>query len=173
MLVGVLDRDNPELLLTRRAAHLANHGGQVSFPGGAADRDDPSGVSTALREAREEIGLQPRLVQPVGFLNRIDTPTDFRILPVVGLVHQAPPFKPDPAEVEEVFTVPLAATLDATAWEQRVVEHQGLRRVVHSLHWGRHLIWGATAAIVMDLAQRLAGGTLIHPHGGRPGGNAP
>jgi ADP-ribose pyrophosphatase YjhB (NUDIX family) len=86
VLVPFLDLPEPELVLTRRADHLPQHPGQVSFPGGAAEEDDRSAVQTALREAFEEIGLPPELARPIGFLDRMDTISDYRVLPVVALV---------------------------------------------------------------------------------------
>lgn len=155
VLVGVTDAPRPEIVLTRRALHLAQHPGQVSFPGGAAMASDPTGVITALREAEEEIGLRPTNVQPLGFLDRIDTFTDFRVLPVVGLVRQAEPFVPDLAEVEAVFTMPLAQALNIQAWQGRTVERSGRTYTVYSMHWQGFEVWGITAAILMNLARRV------------------
>lgn len=160
VLVGVTDTRYPEIVLTRRALHLAVHPGQVSFPGGAAMAGDPTGVGTALREAEEEIGLRPANVQPLGFLDRIDTFTDFRVLPVVGLVRQAEPFVPDPGEVEAVFTMPLAQALNLDAWQGRPVERYGRTYTVHSMHWQGFEIWGITAAILMNLAKRVQNASL-------------
>ncbi len=154
VLVGVLERASPEIVLTRRAAHLPQHPGQVSFPGGAAEVGGESGVLTALREAREEIGLEPEAVNPIGFLDRVDTISDFRVLPVVGLVRQSGPWNPDLREVEEVFTLPLEMALDLQAYRQREVERQGVRHTLFYLEWQGHTIWGVTAAILRNLALR-------------------
>lgn len=154
VLVGVLDQDQPEILLTQRAAHLTHHPGQVSFPGGAMAAQEETGVLTALREAQEEIGLQPDLVRPLGFLDRLDTLSDFRVLPVVGLVRQLGPWKPDPAEVEAVFTLPLEMALDVDAYTSHDVERHGVAYRIYSLHWQGHRIWGVTAAILHNLALR-------------------
>ena len=86
VLVPILELESPEILLTRRSMHLFHHPGQVSFPGGAAEESDDSAVRTALREANEEVGLNPALVTPIGFLDRFDSISDYRVLPVVGLV---------------------------------------------------------------------------------------
>ena len=91
VLVGVVQSQSPEILLTKRSEQLKQHAGQISFPGGAVGEPGESGVVTALREAHEEIGLHPEAVQPIGFLDRVDTVSDFRVLPVVGLVSQAGP----------------------------------------------------------------------------------
>jgi 8-oxo-dGTP pyrophosphatase MutT (NUDIX family) len=155
VLVGIIDQPSPEIVLTRRSQRLALHAGQVSLPGGAAMDSDPTGVLTALREAEEEIGLRERNVQPIGFLSRVDTTSDFRVLPVVGLVRQAEPFVPDRNEVDEVFTLPLALALDLDRWEARHIERDGDRHRVYSMEWQGHTIWGITAAILLDLAHRV------------------
>jgi 8-oxo-dGTP pyrophosphatase MutT (NUDIX family) len=155
VLVGITEAPQPEVVLTRRALHLPQHPGQVSFPGGAAMNSDPTGVTTALREAEEEIGLRPHNVQPLGFLDRIDTFTDFRVLPVVGLVRQAEPFVPDLGEVEAIFTLPLAQALNIRSWQCRRVQREGQWYNVYSMHWQGFEVWGITAAILMNLARRV------------------
>ncbi len=157
MLVGVLESDRPEVILTLRSRRLARHAGQVAFPGGEADQDDPSGVRTALREAEEEISLLPEHVHPLGFLDRIDTISDYRVLPVVGLVRHAAVLEPDGHEVEQVFTVPLDRVLDLDAYRPTRIHAEGVTRVVYHLDWSRHHVWGVTAAILRNLAQRAAG----------------
>lgn len=154
VLVAVLDRPEPSVILTVRSRRLAKHAGQVAFPGGAADASDPSGVRTALREAEEEIGLDPGLVQPLGFLDRIDTVSDFRVLPVVGLVYGNIELIPDKREVELVFTVPLERVLDPDAYGETRIHQRGETRVVHSLNWQEQKVWGVTASILRNLAQR-------------------
>lgn len=157
VLVGVLDAADPEVILTVRSRALAQHAGQVAFPGGAADDGDPSGVRTALREAEEEIGLTPDRVQPLGFLDRIDTISDYRVLPVVGLVHREANLVPDQREVDEVFTVPLAHVLDLAAYRPTRIHAEGVTRVVYHLDWSSHHVWGVTAGILRNLALRAAG----------------
>lgn len=154
VLVGVLDIESPEILLTRRAQHLVHHAGQVSFPGGAAEAGGETGVLTALREAHEEIGLRPEAVEPIGFLDRVDTISDFRVLPVVGLVSQAGPWMPDGREVDEVFTLPLEVALDLAAYQRMAIEREGRRFLLYSLEWQGHVIWGVTASILRNLAKR-------------------
>ncbi len=145
------------MILTLRSRRLARHAGQVAFPGGAADQDDPSGVRTALREAEEEISLSPEHVHPLGFLDRIDTISDYRVLPVVGLVRHVAVLEPDGHEVDQVFTVPLARVLDLDAYRPTRIHAEGVTRVVYHLDWPRHHVWGVTAAILRNLAQRAAG----------------
>jgi len=157
VLVPILDRVEPEILLTVRSEQLSQHPGQVSFPGGAVDRDDRSAVSTALREAEEEIGLDFSQVSPLGFLDRLDTISDYRVLPVVGLVKSSFVSKPDYLEVSEVFTVPLKLAVDYEAYTHQTIRREDQSAVVSSLDWQGHRIWGITAAILLNLGTRLAG----------------
>jgi 8-oxo-dGTP pyrophosphatase MutT (NUDIX family) len=162
VLVGVLPGPDPEVILTQRSQRLSRHAGQVAFPGGRADEDDPSGVRTALREAEEEIGLAPSHVQPLGFLDRVDTISDYRVLPVVGLVDRAARLVADQVEVAEIFTVPLATVLDPAAYRPTRIHRRGVTRVVYHLDWNLHVpaqagrshVWGVTAAILRNLALR-------------------
>lgn len=160
VLVALLDQDDPEIVLTRRANHLPNHAGQISFPGGAAERGDESAVHTALREAWEEIGLPADCATPMGFLDRMDTVSDYRVLPVVALVHTPIVWRLDLNEVAEVLTLPLEIALDRSRYEARELRRDGERYTVHYLHWRGHDIWGATAAMLLNLAERIerAGG---------------
>ena len=155
VLVAVLDMDEPEVVLTRRADHLIQHAGQVSFPGGAAEEHDDSAVQTALREAHEEIGLRSEQTQPIGFLDRMDTISDYRVLPVVALVSCPVVWQLDAKEVAEVFTVPLSVALDRSRYVQKQVEHDGRKRYIWSLQWGRHNVWGATATMLLNLVSRV------------------
>ena len=155
VLVPILELESPEILLTRRSMHLSHHPGQVSFPGGAAEESDDSAVSTALREANEEVGLNPALVTPIGFLDRFDSISDYRVLPVVGLVK--PPFNwtIDRTEVDEAFTIPLEVVMDLDRYNKRSVSHNGKDMVLHSLEWQGHEVWGLTAAMLVNLSRRL------------------
>ena len=155
VLVPILDKPEPEILLTVRSEALLQHPGQVSFPGGAVDQDDRSAVSTALREAEEEIGLDFSQVSPLGFLDRLDTNSDFRVLPVVGLVRPSFVWRPDKREVSEVFTVPLSLAVNYQEYSHEEFVHEGRTIVVSSLHWQGHRIWGITAAILLNLGSRL------------------
>lgn len=155
VLVPILDLDEPELVLTLRAKHLVHHAGQVSFPGGAAEDSDDTAVTTALREAWEEIGLDPANVTPVGFLDRFDTISDYRVLPVVGLVQPPARWRIDTTEVDEVFTLPLKVALDRARYREQEAQREGERFVFHSLEWQGHLIWGLTAAMMRNLMHRM------------------
>jgi len=155
VLVPVLDKPEPEILLTVRSESLQQHPGQVSFPGGSVDDTDRSAVSTALREAEEEIGLDFAQVSPLGFLDRLDTISDFRVLPVVGLVRASFVWQPDHREVADVFTVPLKLAVDHQQYIHKEVVYGGTTHVVSSLHWQGHRIWGITAAILLNFGQRI------------------
>ncbi len=158
VLVPFLDLPEPELVLTRRADHLPQHAGQVSFPGGAAEDNDRTAVQTALREAQEEIGLPPELVRPIGFLDRMDTISDYRVLPVVAMVQPSVSWVPDVREVSEVFSVPVSVVLDKDRYQAQHVERDNRQYTIWSLRWQRYLIWGATAAMLMNLITRMERG---------------
>lgn len=156
VLVPVIDfHESPKVLLTVRSAHLPAHPGQVSFPGGAVEPRDRSAVSTALREAEEEIGLDFSQVSPLGFLDRLDTISDFRVLPVVGWIKPDFVSRPDPQEVAEVFTLPLDLATDYHAYTHQKIERDGQSYELSSLSWQGHRIWGVTAAILLNLGKRL------------------
>lgn len=155
VLVPILDKTEPEIILTVRSELLPHHPGQVSFPGGAVDQSDLSAVFTALREAEEEIGLDFSQVSPLGFLDRLDTISDYRVLPVVGLVKPSFVWKPDKREVSEVFTVPLKVAVDHKNFTHKEVEYLGKSVTISSLNWQGHKIWGITAAILLNLGSRL------------------
>lgn len=155
VLVPVLDKPEPEILLTVRSKLLLQHPGQVSFPGGAVDNADRSAVSTALREAEEEIGLDFSQVSPLGFLDRLDTISDYRVLPVVGLVRSSFVWRPDQREVAEVFTVPLKLAINQDEYSHEEIVRGGKTFVTSSLQWQGHKIWGITAAILLNFGSRM------------------
>lgn len=155
VLVPVLDLPEPEILLTVRSEFLSQHPGQVSFPGGSVDDTDSSAVNTALREAEEEIGLNISHVSPLGFLDRVDTISDYRVLPVVGLVHPSFVWKPDMREVSEVFTVPLKLAVNHREYSHQEVNQFGRKIVISTLNWQGYKIWGITAAILLNLGSRM------------------
>jgi 8-oxo-dGTP pyrophosphatase MutT (NUDIX family) len=158
VLVPVVAHEVPTILFTRRASHLKDHSGQVSFPGGRVAALDASPEATALREAREEIGLAPERVELLGRLPEYLTRTGFRITPVVGIV--LPPFelRADANEVEEIFEVPLHFLLDPANHQRQSREWQGERRWFFAMPYEGHYIWGATAGMLVNLSRQLAQG---------------
>src|SRR6201996_7456347 len=162
VLLPIVLRDEPMLLFTRRTASLARHSGQVSFPGGRAEDGDLSPVETALRETFEETGIDPGHVTLAGYLDRYLTGTGFDIQPVVGVLAPGFALKPDPREVAQVFEVPLAFLLDPANRRRESRQIEGRERRFHAITWQEHEIWGATAAIIVDLVSRLDGISLGH-----------
>lgn len=156
VLVPLVEREEGlTVLLTKRTDHLNDHAGQISFPGGRIEPDDADPEHAALREAREEIGLAADRVDLVGRLDLYRTTTGFEVVPVVGIVR--PPFelKPDPFEVADVFEVPLAFILDPGNRELRSRMWKGQERRFYVLPYGERYIWGATAGMLVNLAQAL------------------
>ena len=157
VLVPLIDRDEGlTILLTVRTEDLARHAGQISFPGGRTDPDDPHPEATALREAEEEIGLAPRHVEIIGRLDNYFVRTGFLVTPVVGLV--TPPFdiQPDDSEVAEVFEVPLSFIMDPANHERGEMMYKGMPRAFHAMPYGDYYIWGATAGMLRNLYELLA-----------------
>ncbi len=155
----VLRDSGVTVLLTQRTAHLRDHGGQISFPGGRVEVEDLSPIHTALRETEEEIGLDRERIEIIGFLPEYRTGTGFRVTPVVALVR--PPFEltPDPFEVAEVFEVPLAFLLDPGNHQRHSLHYRGALRHFFAMPYGDYFIWGATAGMIRSLTERLG----LHP----------
>lgn len=158
VLVALVDRSGgTHVVLTQRAAHLSAHAGQISLPGGRMEVWDISAVATALRESEEEIGLEPDRVEVLGSLRAYDTVTGFRVYPIVGWVAEPPPaWRADPAEVTEVFEVPLAFLIDPANHRRDFYVRHGHRRHFFVLPYEDRYIWGATAGILVNFARALA-----------------
>jgi 8-oxo-dGTP pyrophosphatase MutT (NUDIX family) len=158
VLIAIVPRpDGPTVLLTQRAAALRSHSAQVAFPGGRVDAVDGSPVITALRETEEEIGLPRERVRTLGFLDAYLTGTGYRIVPVVALVE--PPFSLtlNTHEVDEAFEAPLSFLLDPANHLREGREWQGFYRTYYAMPFGDRYIWGATAGMIRNLYERLAG----------------
>ena len=165
VLVPLVLRDEVTVLLTQRTAHLNDHPGQISFPGGRAEPEDADAVATALREAHEEIGLEPFEIEVLGSLPTYTTSTGFIVTPVVALVQPGATLRPDPIEVAEVFEVPLAWLMNPANHRRHAGEVAGATRHFLSIPWHgvdadgnprRYFIWGATAAMLRNLYRFLA-----------------
>ena len=155
VLVAVTDRAEPGVILTRRTDTLSRHAGQIAFPGGRIDPGDVDPSAAALREAEEEIGLPRATVTLVGEADRYRTVTGFEVTPVIGVVPPDLIFTPAAAEVAAVFEVPLGFLLDSGNHVEASVEWQGRNRHYYEIIWGEHRIWGATAAMIVNLSRRL------------------
>jgi len=152
VLVPVVVRESgATILLTQRTAHLRDHGGQVSFPGGRCESDDASVVATALREAQEEVGIFPAQVEILGCLPEYRTGTGFSVTPVVGLVTPPLNLKLDDFEVADVFEPPLAFLLDPANYQRQSIFARGAMREFWAMPWNGYFIWGATAGMLVSL----------------------
>lgn len=143
------------VLLTERQPHLRNHAGQVAFPGGRIDETDQGPVAAALRETEEETGIAPAFVEPLGFLDTYLTATNFRVMPVVGLLRPGFTVTPREAEVADVFEVPLSFLMDPAHHERHSRDWQGKLRYYYAMPWDGHYIWGATAGMIRNLYSLL------------------
>jgi 8-oxo-dGTP pyrophosphatase MutT (NUDIX family) len=155
VLVPVIDRSEPTVLFTVRTADLASHAGQVAFPGGKIDPEDESPVGAALREAKEEVGLAPSLIEPLGYLDLYLTFSGFRILPTVARVQPDFALTLNPREVTEIFEVPLRFLMTPANHQRRSREWRGISREYYAIPFGDRYIWGITAGIVRNLYDRV------------------
>lgn len=158
VLVPILPRE-PEatVLLTLRTEHLPSHAGQIAFPGGKIDPDDPGPAAACLREAEEEIGLPREQVELLGFGDLYVTGSGYRIVPVIGIVRGEPELNPNPQEVAEVFEVPLSFLMKAENHHRGRRLWEGRERRFYVMPYYRHYIWGVTAGIIRNLYERLYG----------------
>ncbi len=155
VLVPVIDRPEPTVLLTLRTAELASHAGQVAFPGGKIEPADESPVAAALREANEETGLAPNLIEPIGYLDLYLTFSGYRILPTVARVKPDFTLKLNPREVVETFEVPLAFVMTPSNHQRKTRDWNGLQRDYYAIPFENRYIWGITAGILRNLYDRV------------------
>ena len=159
VLIPIVERpEGHSVLLTRRADHLHDHPGQISFPGGRLDGADRGPVDAALREAAEEIGLERGFVELAGLLDGYETVTGYTVTPVVGFIRPGFTLTLDPFEVAEAFEVPLAFLLDEASRRIGSHLHDGRRRYYYVFEYAGRRIWGATAGMLVNLQRRIAGG---------------
>jgi 8-oxo-dGTP pyrophosphatase MutT (NUDIX family) len=158
VLVPLVTRDHGlSVILTKRGNHLPTHAGQIAFPGGRCEDSDVDVGATALREAHEEIGLDPSLVTLIGVSDAYETVTRFAVTPVVGLVDPAASLTPDPSEVDEIFEVPLAFLMDPANHVPQERTYEGIIRRFYAMPYGDYYVWGATAGMLRALYLRVFG----------------
>jgi len=155
VLIPVVDHKEPTVLLTQRSAHLADHAGQIAFPGGKIDATDANPLDTALREAEEEIGLDRAYVHPIGYLGVYGTGFGFRILPTVARVQPGFVLNINRSEVDDAFEVPLAFLMNPDNHQLHSKEFRGMERSYYAMPYAERYIWGATAGILRILYERI------------------
>ena len=161
VLVPIIAREQLTVLLTQRTGTLRSHAGQVAFPGGRVDDEDGSAVEAALREAEEEIGLDRRFIEPLGYLDGYRTGTGYAITPVVALVKPGFTLRLAEAEVADVFEVPLAFLMETANHQKHAREWRGRTRSFWAMPYGERFIWGATAGMIKNLHERLTRPMLL------------
>ncbi|MEQ8825636.1 MAG: CoA pyrophosphatase [Filomicrobium sp.] len=154
VLVPVVAREELSVLLTLRTAHLSSHAGQIAFPGGKLDQGEAV-LETALREAQEEIGLAAQFVEPIGYLDWYRTRSGYVVCPILAIVRPGFQISRNPGEVEDVFEVPLAFMLDKANISKHVHRGSGTPRSYYALSYRERFIWGATAGMIKNLADRM------------------
>ena len=155
VLVPIIDHPEPTVLLTQRAQHLPDHAGQVSFPGGKIEKGDANPCASAVRETREEIGLDCSHIEPIGYLDLYMTTLGYRIVPVIARVKPGFQLQLNKAEVDATFEVPLAFLMDQTNVQCHSREWQGMTRHYYAITFGERYIWGVTAGILRNLYDRI------------------
>jgi 8-oxo-dGTP pyrophosphatase MutT (NUDIX family) len=155
VLIPVVDHPEPTVLLTERSAHLADHAGQIAFPGGKIDATDASPLDTALREAEEEIGLDRGFVDPIGYLDLYGTGFGFRILPTVARVRPGFRLSINRGEVADAFEVPLSFLMNPANHQLHSKDFRGMERSYYAMPYAERYIWGATAGILRVLYERI------------------
>lgn len=151
VLIPVVDRASPTLLFTRRASHLTTHSGQVAFPGGKREPEDTDLYATALREAQEEIALDPAMVEPLGRLSDVISLHGLRVTPWVGIIPPDLPLVADLGELDAIFEVPLSHFLEDQRTHTDVIPVDGVPHYVPSYHVDGHVIWGLSAMMLVEL----------------------
>jgi 8-oxo-dGTP pyrophosphatase MutT (NUDIX family) len=155
VLIAVIDHPQPTVLLTQRSAHLNEHAGQISFPGGKIDATDASPRDAALREAYEEVGLKREFIEPIGYLDLYGTGFGFRILPTVARVRPGFKLVINHSEVDDAFEVPLAFLMNPENHQVHSKEFRGMERSYYAMPFAERYIWGATAGILRVLYERI------------------
>jgi 8-oxo-dGTP pyrophosphatase MutT (NUDIX family) len=160
VLVPIVERAEPSVLLTQRTAHLKDHAGQISFPGGKIEASDTSPAAAAMREADEEIGLAPRFITPIGYLDLYMTTFGYRIVPVLARVEPGFSLTLNRDEVDDAFEVPLAFLMTHANYQLHSRPWQGLTRTYYAVPFRERYIWGATAGMLRNLWERIYAGEV-------------
>jgi 8-oxo-dGTP pyrophosphatase MutT (NUDIX family) len=155
VLIAVVEHPQPTVLLTQRSAHLNDHAGQISFPGGKIDPTDASPLDAALREAEEEVGLDRSFIDPIGYLDLYGTSFGFRILPTVARVRPGFDLRINQSEVDDAFEVPLSFLMNPANHQVHSKEFRGMERTYYAMPFAERYIWGATAGILRVLYERI------------------
>ena len=155
VLIPVVDHPQPSVLLTQRSPHLADHAGQIAFPGGKIEATDASPLEAALREAEEEVGLKRQYIEPIGYLGLYGTSFGFRILPTVARVRPGFSLDVNHAEVDDAFEVPLSFLMNAANHQVHRKEFRGMLRSYYAMPFEERYIWGATAGMLRMLYERI------------------
>jgi len=155
LILVINQADAPTVLFTQRTAHLTDHAGQISFPGGRVEADDRDPLHTALREAEEETGVEADRIEIIGTIPQYTTGTGYLITPVVGWMEPPVTYRPDPTEVEECFEVPFEFLIDINNHRLETAMYKGRMRSYYALPYGHRYIWGATAGMLVTLTRVL------------------
>ena len=155
VLMAMTREDIPRLILTQRAAHLKSHAGEVAFPGGKRDKTDSSLIYTALREAQEEIALNPQDVEVVGELGIFTSRVGIKVKPIIGLLDDIPHLTPSPDEIDSIFTVPLEVFLQQKPNYQHKIKYMGLSIPVPSFNHEGYVIWGLTGFMIVEFMRQV------------------
>ncbi|MFO1391086.1 MAG: CoA pyrophosphatase [Agitococcus sp.] len=155
VLMAMTREDIPRLILTQRAAHLKSHAGEVAFPGGKRDKTDSSLIYTALREAQEEIALNPQDVEVVGELGIFTSRVGIKVKPIIGLLDDIPQLTPSPDEIDSIFTVPLEVFLQQKPNYQHKIKYMGLSIPVPSFNHEGYVIWGLTGFMIVEFMRQV------------------
>lgn len=156
VLIAITDAAEPGIILTRRPDTMRRHAGQVSFPGGRVDPEDRDVIAAALREAEEEIGLPRHVPEVIGTVDLYQTITRYTITPVLAVIPAGLSFVANPDEVAHIFEAPLSFLLNPVNHQTKAISWQGQERHVVEMRWHDQRIWGATAAMIVNLSRRLA-----------------
>lgn len=168
VLIAFTREQDPQVLLTRRSVELKRHSGEVAFPGGWLDPEDRCLMTTALRETHEELGVAPESVEVLGPWRSRFARGGIRVQPIVGLIDPDVPLIPNPAEIDDVFKVPVSYLLRDDRFRTDVFQESGVERWIPAYHYQGFEIWGFTAGVLVDLLNKTLGGGIVRDHPSAP-----